>query len=150
MEFEEFVPEFGKWYANGIKTACLVGIRSDESLNRYRTIKNFTKGTLDGKNWTTLDTRNDQSFMVRLNTVEYPVNNSEPYSHYRLTNNENNGDNDLQLAKWQLFKKISTDVTAVESDDEEASAPLYNLSGMPVDKSYKGVVVSKDRKYLAK
>lgn len=53
MEFEEFVPEFGKWYANGKKTACLVGIRSDESLNRYRTIKNFTKGTLNGKNWTT-------------------------------------------------------------------------------------------------
>lgn len=108
------------------------------------------EGSNDGKNWTTLDTRNDQSFMVRLNTVEYPVNNSEPYSHYRLNINENNGDNDLQLAKWQLFKKISTDVTAVESDDEEASAPLYNLSGMPVDKSYKGVVVSKDRKYLAK
>jgi predicted phosphoadenosine phosphosulfate sulfurtransferase len=38
MEFEEFVPEFGEWYSKGKLTACLVGIRSDESLNRYRTI----------------------------------------------------------------------------------------------------------------
>ena len=53
MEFEEFVPEFGKWYSNGKKTACLVGIRSDESLNRYRTIKNRIKGKMCGKNWTT-------------------------------------------------------------------------------------------------
>ncbi len=53
MEFEEFVPEFGKWYSRGKKTACLVGIRSDESLNRYRTIKNFTKETINGKNWST-------------------------------------------------------------------------------------------------
>jgi len=38
MEFEEFVPKFGAWYGHGELTACLVGIRSDESLNRYRTI----------------------------------------------------------------------------------------------------------------
>ena len=53
MEFEEFVLEFGKWYSKDKKTACLVGIRSDESLNRYRTINNHTKSTLNGKNWTT-------------------------------------------------------------------------------------------------
>lgn len=141
------------WIQYDTPTPVVVDRYSITNANNYvgRNPKSWTlEGSNDGKNWTTLDTRNDRSFMVRLNTVEYPVNNSEPYSHYRLNINENNGDNDLQLAKWQLFKKISTDVTAVESDDEEASAPLYNLSGMPVDKSYKGVVVSKDRKYLAK
>jgi predicted phosphoadenosine phosphosulfate sulfurtransferase len=54
MEFEEFVPLFGEWYAQGERTACLVGIRSDESLNRYRTISSVTKATLDGKQWTSL------------------------------------------------------------------------------------------------
>jgi predicted phosphoadenosine phosphosulfate sulfurtransferase len=39
MEFEEFVPKFGQWYAQGKLCACFVGIRSDESLNRFRTIK---------------------------------------------------------------------------------------------------------------
>ncbi len=38
MEFEEFVPAFGHWYAQGQFCACFVGIRSDESLNRWRTI----------------------------------------------------------------------------------------------------------------
>lgn len=34
MEFEEFVPEFGKWFSEGQPTACLIGIRTDESYNR--------------------------------------------------------------------------------------------------------------------
>jgi predicted phosphoadenosine phosphosulfate sulfurtransferase len=53
MEFEEFVPEFAKWYADGKKTATIVGIRSDESLNRYRTIASKSKETIDGNQWTT-------------------------------------------------------------------------------------------------
>ena len=53
MEFEEFTPEFAKWYANGEKTATVVGIRSDESLNRFRTIASRSKETLDGLQWTT-------------------------------------------------------------------------------------------------
>lgn len=52
MEFEEFVPEFGEWYAQGQTTACLVGIRADESLNRFRTIASTSKVTRDGKQWT--------------------------------------------------------------------------------------------------
>jgi predicted phosphoadenosine phosphosulfate sulfurtransferase len=55
MEFEEFVPEFGKWYSQGQLTACLVGIRTMESLNRWRTIAGHgMKWDEDGKrlNWT--------------------------------------------------------------------------------------------------
>lgn len=53
MEFEEFVPEFNKWFAGDKKTACLIGIRSDESLNRYRTIVSETKETYKKFGWTT-------------------------------------------------------------------------------------------------
>lgn len=52
MEFEEFVPEFGEWYANGEQTACFVGIRSDESLNRFRTIVSMRKAKYEDKQWT--------------------------------------------------------------------------------------------------
>lgn len=52
MEFEEFVPAFGEWYAQGKLCACFVGIRSDESLNRYRTIAG-RKSTFEGRQWTT-------------------------------------------------------------------------------------------------
>ncbi len=53
MEFEEFVPLFGEWYAQGKSCACLVGIRTDESLNRYRTIASTKKVKKDGKQYTT-------------------------------------------------------------------------------------------------
>jgi len=54
MEFEEFVPEFGEWYGGGELTACFVGIRANESLNRYRTIASQSKTMMDGKQYTTL------------------------------------------------------------------------------------------------
>jgi predicted phosphoadenosine phosphosulfate sulfurtransferase len=53
MEFEEFVPEFGHWYGDGKLTACFVGIRCDESLNRYRTIASRTKTTFEKRQYTT-------------------------------------------------------------------------------------------------
>jgi len=53
MEFEEFVPLFGEWYSKGKSCACMVGIRTDESLNRFRTIASHTKTTKDGRQWTT-------------------------------------------------------------------------------------------------
>lgn len=52
MEFEEFVPAFGHHFAGGKLTACMVGIRSDESLNRWRTLA-MKKTRLENKSWTT-------------------------------------------------------------------------------------------------
>jgi predicted phosphoadenosine phosphosulfate sulfurtransferase len=54
MEFEEFVPAFGQWYSQGQLTACFVGIRTGESLNRWRTIAGHgRKFDFDGvsRNW---------------------------------------------------------------------------------------------------
>ena len=56
MEFEEFVPEFGEWYAQGKSCACFVGIRTDESLNRFRTIASNSKVRFQDKSYTTLVT----------------------------------------------------------------------------------------------
>ena len=58
MEFEEFVPEFGEWYSEGQSCACLVGIRADESLNRFRTIASEKKITHNNNQWTTKVTEN--------------------------------------------------------------------------------------------
>jgi predicted phosphoadenosine phosphosulfate sulfurtransferase len=53
MEFEEFVPEFADWYAQGKSCACFIGIRTDESLNRFRTIALYDKKTFAGRRYTT-------------------------------------------------------------------------------------------------
>jgi len=54
IEFEEFIVLFGEWYSSihGL-SGCMVGIRSDESLNRFRTIFNMKKQTLNDQGWTT-------------------------------------------------------------------------------------------------
>ena len=54
MEFEEFMVLFGKWYAGDELTAAFIGIRSDESLHRYKAITSAKKNkTLNGWKWTT-------------------------------------------------------------------------------------------------
>lgn len=54
MEFEEFVPLFGEWYGGNELSCAFVGIRADESLNRYKTVAVFhKKETIQGTSWTT-------------------------------------------------------------------------------------------------
>lgn len=50
MEFEEFMILFGQWYSKGELTAGFIGIRSDESLHRYRAIT-ATKKNLMMNDW---------------------------------------------------------------------------------------------------
>ncbi|MDE5695795.1 MAG: DUF3440 domain-containing protein [Lachnospiraceae bacterium] len=55
MEFEEFILWFAKWFNDKYKgnTAAGIGIRSDESLNRFRTIISESKESYKDYQWTT-------------------------------------------------------------------------------------------------
>jgi predicted phosphoadenosine phosphosulfate sulfurtransferase len=55
MEFEEFIDDFARWYdgEHDGTTAAGVAIRSDESLNRFRSLTSDTKERHGGRNWTT-------------------------------------------------------------------------------------------------
>lgn len=55
-EFEDFIVQFAHWYQKKYQTkvACGIGIRTDESLNRFRTIAfQDKKITYKGYHWTT-------------------------------------------------------------------------------------------------
>lgn len=69
MEFEEFCPLFSEWYSQDEPTAVLVGIRADESLNRYRTVASpaflRNKEMFQNRPWTTKVT--DHSYNI------YPI-----------------------------------------------------------------------------
>jgi len=56
MMYDEFWDKFGDWYSQGKRTACMIGIRTAESLNRWRAIMNEQKGMLDGQIWTKKNT----------------------------------------------------------------------------------------------
>ena len=49
---KDFYDEFTGWYGDGRTCANLIGIRTDESLNRFRTIMNEAKKTHGGQMWT--------------------------------------------------------------------------------------------------
>lgn len=66
-EFEEFIIQFADWYQQKYKktVACGIGIRTDESLNRFRTIAfQDKKVTFQGHNWTTKIKVNDKHIDV--------------------------------------------------------------------------------------
>lgn len=70
MEFEEFVPEFEKWYSekyNNSLCGHFVGIRCDESLNRFRTIVSMKKDRFKDKSWTTRDKPLEHTYSI------YPI-----------------------------------------------------------------------------
>jgi predicted phosphoadenosine phosphosulfate sulfurtransferase len=70
MEFEEFVPEFEKWYSekyNGVLCGHFVGIRCDESLNRFRTIVSMKKDRFKDKPWTTRNKPLENTYSI------YPI-----------------------------------------------------------------------------
>jgi len=55
MEFEQFIVDFAVWYEQEHKGLCAagIGIRSDESLNRFRTIVSDRKVRFKDYGWTT-------------------------------------------------------------------------------------------------
>ncbi|MFF1303842.1 GH92 family glycosyl hydrolase [Streptomyces sp. NPDC058307] len=61
------------------------------------------KGSTDGKDWKTLDTRSGESFDERFRTKSYDIADPAEYQHFRLEITKNNGaPGILQLADVQL------------------------------------------------
>jgi len=59
MEFEEFMVIFGEWFSEGKNTCAFIGIRSDESLHRYRAITSRKDGLMfNNWKWSTKVSKN--------------------------------------------------------------------------------------------
>lgn len=58
MNYDEFWDMFAEWYSQGRSCANMIGIRTDESLNRFRAIMNDAKETKNGMMWTKKNTEN--------------------------------------------------------------------------------------------
>ena len=56
MHYDDFWDGFAEWYSQGKSCANMIGIRTDESLNRYRAILNENKTMFKGKAWTKKNT----------------------------------------------------------------------------------------------
>ena len=56
MHDKDFYNEFAEWYSQGKSCANLIGIRTQESLNRFRALMNERKQTVKGEMWTKRNT----------------------------------------------------------------------------------------------
>jgi fibronectin type 3 domain-containing protein len=60
-------------------------------------------GSQDGASWTTLDSRSNQSFAVRMQQNAYPIGNTTAYRYYRLDITANNGATGVAVAELGLW-----------------------------------------------
>lgn len=51
MEFEDFVPSFADWYSGGELTASIVGIRTQESLRRWKAVHLFNASAFENRKY---------------------------------------------------------------------------------------------------
>lgn len=58
MNYDEFWDMFSEWYSQGKSCANMIGIRTQESLNRFRALMNSAKETHGGNMWTKKNTKN--------------------------------------------------------------------------------------------
>lgn len=61
------------------------------------------EGSNDGVNWVTLDERTNMVFESRNMKKTFLMNNTTPYSHYRLNVSSYSGSNLFQLSEWTLY-----------------------------------------------
>lgn len=74
MTFEQFVREFADWFSQKRPAAMMVGIRADESYNRFVAIANSQKQRFaDDKPWTTAALVDTHGIFTRCMTGKQPT-----------------------------------------------------------------------------
>jgi len=122
MEFEEFMVLFGEWYSQGKQCAAFIGIRSDESLHRYRAITSLKEGMMhkDYK-WTTK--LNESLFNV------YPIYDwrTEDIWIYHLKNNHLPHNKVYDLMTRAGVKFADQRLCQPYGDDQKKGLWLYHI-----------------------
>lgn len=102
------------------------------------------KGSADGKEWTTLDTRSGETFDKRFQSKKYELQNPAEYQHFRIEFTKNNGAGDAtQLSDFQL----STGDDATPAPEDMLSLVDRGPSGSPTAKAGAGFTGKRALRY---
>ena len=120
MGYQEFWDEFGEWFSGGEDCACLIGIRAQESLNRWRAIVNENKQTHGGNMWTKRNTKNTYNC--------YPIYDWRTEDIW-ISNGKNNWDyNKLYDVFWKAGLSIyKMRVASPFMSESKSSLNLYRV-----------------------
>lgn len=127
MEFEEFILRFAKTFNEEHKgvTGAGIGIRSDESLNRFRTIVNQNKNKYKDYNWTT---------QVKINNTPLNTYNFYPLYDWR-TEDIWGAVSNLNLKYNQIYELLYKNGVSIHQqrlcqpygDDQRASLDQFRV-----------------------
>jgi predicted alpha-1,2-mannosidase len=104
------------------------------------------KGSADGKDWTTLDTRTGESFAERFQTKTYDLAEPAEFRHFRLDITRNHGAGLLQLADV----RFSTGDTAGPVPEDMLSLVDRGPSGSPTAKAGAGFTGRRALRYAGR
>lgn len=91
-------------FANAITTGSYTITSANDAPDRDP--KNWTiEGSNNDVDWTVVDTRTDQNFGSRFQTIKYSFSNTVAFKYYRLHISANRGSDLLQIAEWRLLKR---------------------------------------------
>ena len=96
-----------QWIQFQLNTPAVVGIYTLTTGNDApeRDPKDWTlEGSLNGTDWTVLDTRSNRQLGGRFNTTAFEIENSVAYVYYRLHITALNGSSTFQLGEWRLLE----------------------------------------------
>jgi predicted alpha-1,2-mannosidase len=89
------------------------------------------QGSDNGSDWTTVDTRTNQSFPARFAVNTYEFTNTTAYSYYRLNITRNHGDSIIQLSELVLSDGSSTTQPPTDMRSEIGSGPVNVYTAKP-------------------
>jgi len=104
------------------------------------------RGSTDGKDWKTLDTRSGESFSERFQTKSYDLAEPAEYQHFRLDITGNHGADLLQLADLQL----STGGSGGPAPEDMLSLVDHGPSGSPTAKAAAGFTGKRALRYAGR
>jgi predicted phosphoadenosine phosphosulfate sulfurtransferase len=120
MGYQEFWDNFGEWYSESEDCACLIGIRTHESLNRWRAIMNEDKQMHGNHMWTKKNTEHTYNC--------YPIYDWRTEDIW-IANNINNWDyNKLYDVFWKAGLSIhQMRVASPFMSESKSSLNLYRI-----------------------
>jgi predicted phosphoadenosine phosphosulfate sulfurtransferase len=120
MGYQEFWDNFGEWYSENEDCACLIGIRTHESLNRWRAIMNEDKQMHGNHMWTKKNTEHTYNC--------YPIYDWRTEDIW-IANNINNWDyNKLYDVFWKAGLSIhQMRVASPFMSESKSSLNLYRI-----------------------
>ncbi len=137
------------WVTYEFETATIVNAyriwnNTGNWANVNRAPKDFyLEGSLDGKTWTTLDSRTGETDWSIGEPRVFEFRNKTAYKHYRMTFTASNGDTYIMIQELEYFCRPTDSLTVVGSPENYGDpSPSYGTSAVGKDEAVEATIAT--------